>query len=282
MAKQLTNQIPAISQNPSSPAQDELQSVKQDFFSDDDTGSSSGGRVDTVVQKQDVAPSVDVDKINKDWEDKFKSQEKLIKELQNAQGKATKLAEEQVKAKELENAPKDLFEAVGVDKEDFVFDMDEAINYPQSDSAKLLNGYVAMNFGPIFEKQKNDTINAVTAQLKEKEAEQKIASFRESHQLTDDDSYGQFQEFINSNEFTMEDAYHLWVHKTGRQTQQSFQQIQQQPMSYGQMLNQARPNTGQQFNQQTFPANVQNVPSMMPTGGRQNPSFAQMIGEAEW
>lgn len=96
---------------------------------------------------------------------------------------------------------------LGLD-EDFVYDQQEAVTDPNSDSAKVFNAYVQNAVeqrvqGAISEeKQKNMQI------MKETEKQQEERDFRVKHGLSEE----QFQEFVSkaqNHTLTLDDAYYL-------------------------------------------------------------------------
>ena len=97
--------------------------------------------------------------------------------------------------------PSNLKEQIGITDEDFVFDYDEAIEQPASDSGRLLsatiNGVVEKRLGE-FASQQN--------QVNQRSADEQ--AFRQRHEMSDE----QFSEVINfakANTLTLDDVYYL-------------------------------------------------------------------------
>jgi len=98
------------------------------------------------------------------------------------------------------STPGNLKERLGLD-EDFVFDYDEAIDNPDSDSGKLLNstidGVVQKRLGQFAQKSKEES-HRVSAEQ----------DFRSRHQLSDD-QFQQVVQFAQSRPLTYDDIYYL-------------------------------------------------------------------------
>jgi len=98
------------------------------------------------------------------------------------------------------STPGNLKERLGLD-EDFVFDYDEAVDNPDSDSGKLLNstidGVVQKRLGQFAQKSKEES-HRVSAEQ----------DFRSRHQLSDD-QFQQVVQFAQSRPLTYDDIYYL-------------------------------------------------------------------------
>jgi len=98
------------------------------------------------------------------------------------------------------STPGNLKERLGLD-EDFVFDYDEAVDNPDSDSGKLLNstidGVVQKRLGQFAEKSKEESHRVSQEQ-----------DFRSRHQLSDD-QFQQVVQFAQSRPLTYDDIYYL-------------------------------------------------------------------------
>ena len=98
------------------------------------------------------------------------------------------------------STPGNLKERLGLD-EDFVFDYDEAVDDPDSDSGKLLNstidGVVQKRLGQFAQKSKEER-HRVSAEQ----------DFRSRHQLSDD-QFQQVVQFAQSRPLTYDDIYYL-------------------------------------------------------------------------
>lgn len=185
---------------------------------------------------------------------------KALQELVKQQAKTIKSFEEQMKnlsansqkQQEEENIPKDLYEAVGVDKDNFIFDFEEAISDPNSDSGRMMKAMNAMTFAPVLEKQKNEIISQVTQALNQQKAEKAISDFRNKTGLQDDKAFNDFQQFVENRNFTLEDAYKLFSLENGGRMPQV-----QQPNG-GSLMNFLN-SSQMQNNGGAFPINTNNV-----------------------
>ena len=92
--------------------------------------------------------------------------------------------------------------------EDFVFDANEAVSEPDSDSAKVMNahvdGLVQKRVGQVLTAEKQHARTTQTELLKKREEQ----AFRQKHQMSDD----QYSEFVNkakSHVLSLEDVNYL-------------------------------------------------------------------------
>ena len=97
-------------------------------------------------------------------------------------------------------APKNMKTQLGLDEE-FVFDPDEAISDPASDSAKVLNttidGVVQRRLGSTLSQQKEENRKLSTE-----------SEFRKKHSMSDDDWFD-FQNFAKGNKLSLDDILFL-------------------------------------------------------------------------
>jgi hypothetical protein len=97
-------------------------------------------------------------------------------------------------------APKSMVEKMKLD-DDFIFDPDDAISNPDSDSAKVLNGtidgVVQRRLGKELEKQR-----------KEFTLERRIQDFRTKHEMNDSE-WNDFKSFADSQSLSLDDIYYL-------------------------------------------------------------------------
>ena len=98
------------------------------------------------------------------------------------------------------STPTDLKGRLGID-EDFVFDYDDAVSNPSSDSAKLFNatvdGVVQRRLGQFANDQ----------QVKDRHRTEE-RSFRSKYDISDGD-YGELVDFAKNRKLTLEDVYYL-------------------------------------------------------------------------
>lgn len=98
------------------------------------------------------------------------------------------------------SAPKSVKEQLGLD-EDFVFDYDDALSNPDSQSAKLFNatvdGVVQRRLGDFARKQSEQSRRA-----------SEETSFKSKHNVSDED-YNDLMKYAKSHKLTLEDVYYL-------------------------------------------------------------------------
>lgn len=85
--------------------------------------------------------------------------------------------------------------------EDFVFDSDEAISDPESESARVFNTLVD-------DKVKNVVGNAMAKKQTHDAQNQKIEEFRKKHDM-DDEQFKEFMKFATSRSLDFDDIYYL-------------------------------------------------------------------------
>ena len=96
--------------------------------------------------------------------------------------------------------PKSIKERLGLD-EDFVFDGDEAMNNPSSDSARVFGAAID---GVVNRKLQQHQEDASLEQRRQADHTQ----FRSKHNMTDEE-YGQLVDFAQSRPLTLDDIYYL-------------------------------------------------------------------------
>ena len=98
------------------------------------------------------------------------------------------------------SAPRSVKEQLGLD-EDFVFDYDDALSNPDSQSAKLFNatvdGVVQRRLGDFARKQSEQSRRA-----------SEETSFKSKHNVSDED-YNDLMSYAKSHKLTLEDVYYL-------------------------------------------------------------------------
>ena len=98
------------------------------------------------------------------------------------------------------SAPKSVKEQLGID-EDFVFDYDEALSDPSSQSAKLfgatVDGVVQRRLGDFARQQSEQSRRA-----------SEETSFKAKHNVSDED-YNDLMDFAKGHTLTLEDVYYL-------------------------------------------------------------------------
>ena len=85
--------------------------------------------------------------------------------------------------------------------EDFIFDPDEAVSNPNSDSAKVLNSTI----DGVVQRRLN---NELDKQKKEFTLEKQINDFRQKHDMNDSE-WNDFKKFADNQSLSLEDIYYL-------------------------------------------------------------------------
>ena len=85
--------------------------------------------------------------------------------------------------------------------EDFIFDPDEAVSNPNSDSAKVLNSTI----DGVVQRRIN---NELDKQKKEFTLEKQINDFRQKHDMNDSE-WNDFKKFADNQSLSLEDIYYL-------------------------------------------------------------------------
>ena len=97
-------------------------------------------------------------------------------------------------------APKSMVEKMKL-SDDFIFDPDEAISNPESESAKVLNGtiegVVQRRLGKELDKQKQEFT-----------LEKRVTDFRTKHDMNDSE-WNDFKSFADNQSLSLEDIYYL-------------------------------------------------------------------------
>ena len=97
-------------------------------------------------------------------------------------------------------APKNMKEQLKLD-EDFVFDPDEAVSEPGSDSAKVLNATI----DGVVQQRLNDTLGRQKTENKRLSQE---SDFRQRFEMGEDE-WGDFKTFAKNKTLTLDDIYYL-------------------------------------------------------------------------
>jgi hypothetical protein len=97
-------------------------------------------------------------------------------------------------------APKSMVEKMKLG-EDFIFDPDEAISNPDSESAKVLNGTIE---GVVQRRLGNE----LAKQKQEFNLDRKVQDFRTKHNMSDSD-WNDFKNFADNQSLSLDDIYYL-------------------------------------------------------------------------
>tara|TARA_R100000808_G_scaffold18630_1_gene40762 strand:+ start:3054 stop:3962 length:909 start_codon:yes stop_codon:yes gene_type:complete len=141
------------------------------------------------------------------WRDQYKQVEQFVPVL-NAMKKDSGLVEHVRNYFKEGGAPaKSLQEKLGLD-EDFVFDQQEAMTDPESDSAKLMNAHVdtlvSQRVGQIAQSERQRSMQMYQAQKLQKDE----IDFKAKHGMTDE-QYAAFKEQASKHTMTLDDVHYL-------------------------------------------------------------------------
>ena len=141
------------------------------------------------------------------WRDQYKQVEQFVPVL-DAMKKDSGLVEHVRNYFQEGGAPaKSLQEKLGLD-EDFVFDQQEAVTDPESDSAKLMNAHVdtlvSQRVGQIAQSEQKRSMQVYQAQ----KLQQDELAFKTKHGMTDE-QYGSFKEQAQKHTMTLDDVHYL-------------------------------------------------------------------------
>ncbi len=141
------------------------------------------------------------------WRDRYKEVEQFVPVL-DAMKNDSGLVDHVRNYLQNGGAPeKSIQENLGLD-EDFIFDQQEAMTDPNSDSAKLMNahvdGMVQQRVGEMVQKQQMQANNqAKVAKLRADEG-----AFKQKHNMTDEE-YAAFKQQAQSHQMTLDDVHYI-------------------------------------------------------------------------
>ena len=162
------------------------------------------------VVEQEVAPEMDAANLEKRYSDSSREAKRLntrLQELEPYMPLLNAMKEDPNLITHVRgyfegggSAPKSVKEQLGID-EDFVFDYDEALSDPSSQSAKLfgatVDGVVQRRLGDFARQQSEQSRRA-----------SEETSFKAKHNLSDED-YNDLMDFAKGHTLTLEDVYYL-------------------------------------------------------------------------
>tara|TARA_R100000278_G_scaffold118377_1_gene98945 strand:+ start:2657 stop:3523 length:867 start_codon:yes stop_codon:yes gene_type:complete len=162
------------------------------------------------VVEQEVAPEMDVTNLEKRYSDSSREAKRLntrLQELEPYMPLLNAMKEDPNLITHVRgyfegggSAPKSVKEQLGID-EDFVFDYDEALSDPSSQSAKLfsatVDGVVQRRLGDFARQQSEQSRRA-----------SEETSFKSKHNVSDED-YNDLMDFAKGHTLTLEDVYYL-------------------------------------------------------------------------
>jgi len=214
----------------------EINSVPESFISDDSTDDFfgqleqevNGGIVDDIKNETSEASETQSDNTQEVEEPAKEAQQEDIETLKkrysdsSAEGKRLNqrlselepylpILDEMRKDPNLVSHVKGYFEGGGqtpqsmVEKmnlgEDFIFDPDEAVGNPQSDSAKVLNATIE---GVVQRRLTNE----LDKQKEEFTLERQFSDFRQKHNM-DETEWNEFRQFADNQSLSLDDIYYL-------------------------------------------------------------------------
>lgn len=97
-----------------------------------------------------------------------------------------------VSRKENEEAPKDLFEALGIDKENFVMDWDDAIKNPNSDSYRFYHAQIALEAARQVKRLQEENERQKSTQELQKQFDDEKKALMKEYNLTEE----QFEDWL--------------------------------------------------------------------------------------
>jgi len=172
------------------------------------TAPSDNTQEDTQVV--DEAQQEDIETLKKRYSDSSEEGKRLNQRLKELEPYMPVL-DEMRKDPNLVTHVRDYFEGGGqapksmVDKmelgEDFIFDPDEAVSNPNSDSARVLNGTI----DGVVQRRLN---NELDKQKKEFTLERQIGDFRQKHDMNDSE-WNDFKQFADNQSLSLDDIYYL-------------------------------------------------------------------------
>jgi len=142
-------------------------------------------------------------------------------------------------------APVSMKEQLDLD-EDFVFDPDEAVSNPSSDSARLLSSTI----DGVVQRRLNDTLARQQSENKRMTQE---SEFRQKYEMNED-QWGEFVKFAKGKTLNLEDIYYLMNRGTreqnisrsaNEQVSQQMKKVQQRPQSLASAGSQPEPSKSQ-------------------------------------
>ena len=162
------------------------------------------------VVEQEAAPEMDVANLEKRYSDSSREAKRLntrLQELEPYMPLLNAMKEDPNLITHVRgyfegggSAPKSVKEQLGID-EDFVFDYDEALSDPSSQSAKLFNATV----DGVVQRRLGDFARQQSEQSRRASEE---TSFKAKHNVSDED-YNDLMDFAKSHTLTLEDVYYL-------------------------------------------------------------------------
>tara|TARA_R100001530_G_C4288455_1_gene147382 strand:- start:2 stop:862 length:861 start_codon:yes stop_codon:yes gene_type:complete len=172
-----------------------------------DTSSSVNTQEEPIV---DEAQQEDIETLKKRYSDSSQEGKRLNQRLQELEPYMP-ILDEMRKDPNLVSHVKGYFEGGGqtpesmVERmnlgEDFIFDPDEAIGSPDSDSAKVLNATID---GVVQRRLSNE----LSKQKQEFKLDKQISDFRTKHDMNDSD-WNDFKNFADNQNLSLDDIYYL-------------------------------------------------------------------------
>uniref|UniRef100_A0A6M3XQJ1 Uncharacterized protein n=1 Tax=viral metagenome TaxID=1070528 RepID=A0A6M3XQJ1_9ZZZZ len=172
---------------------------------------------DKKEEKEEKVVSVDAKKIA-ELESRIAEIDNVSKRYSDSSREGVRLAQEnadlKAKLEETTNPqPKDVFELLGINKENFLFDADEAVKNKNSDSARVLKATQALEVYRQREEIKKELKDEILGQMRATEAAKEEKEFRGKFGYTDDKKWEQFKGYIQETPFSLEAAHLLFTLK---------------------------------------------------------------------
>ena len=136
------------------------------------------------LQRELEQTKADLKKANDGYSGSTREANRLREELESIK--------QQIKQAESPKQPSDLFEALGINKDEFVFDQDEAVKNPNSDSGRVLRAMMAIEAARLYEKQQKAKELEMSEKEIQREFNEQKQSLMKEYNLTED----QFNDWI--------------------------------------------------------------------------------------
>ena len=202
---------------------------------------NSGNTLTSPSEVQSVVPNSDVETMKKRYSDSSREAKRLngkLQELEPYMPILDAMRDDPNLIAHVRNyfegggqTPQNMAEKLNL-SEDFVFDADDAFSTPESDSAKVLgatiDGIVQRRLGKALKGQKTENQRLA-----------KETSFRQKHELTDEE-WGTFVNFAKAKSLELDDIYYLMnrgnrdekiADSTRREMHDKMREVQERPGS---------------------------------------------------
>jgi len=166
--------------------------------------------------------------------------------------------------------PKDVFEALGIDKDEFVYDSQEAMTDPTSESARVQRAVTQMNILPTLKQQQENWQSEYERKVEQQsmkiDNERRIAEFRQAKGLTSDEVWDDFVKYAETNPYTLDTAFQAYLsNKNSR--------------DFNMATNSSRDINNQQTNAQNLSFGLPRINGGQPRGAKE-PTLMEVLGKS--